>query len=270
MRQISELRDLVRGITDAQKEWTEKEVAEKFISDVTPDELRLLGLVVAESWAWKVRREQQLVVEREARQEAEIKESRQRSEQVKTQSDQRVLSKEEKFRAFFDKPSKEVFYELGFGQRIQRNKFVNWCVRNALDFAEWKNRAYDTFVGNSSNDDDNHSHHVFESYWHSEGPDDYYRMLSLRKVRQLVDDVARETRLEVTQELLGTEFALGDGRRVTWGTATRADHEQRVSMLNNNAAANAEAAARHMQAIDLLERAGVTCLRDAPAELQQV
>lgn len=70
--------------------------------------------------------------------------------------------------------------------------------------------------------------------------------------------------MEFTAELLASEFALGDGRRVTWGEATVGDHEQRIELLTKNAAANAEAAARHVNAVSVLTSLGLERLSDVP------
>jgi hypothetical protein len=64
----------------------------------------------------------------------------------------------------------------------------------------------------------------------------------------------------VTEELLGTEFALRDGRKVTWGEATRGEHMQRIALLQKNAAGNVDAAARHYQAVAMLDEAGAGSL----------
>jgi putative heme degradation protein len=71
-------------------------------------------------------------------------------------------------------------------------------------------------------------------------------------------------RLQVTQELLATTFALGDGVVVTWGEATVAQHEQRISLLTKNAAGNLEAAARHRSAVQEIQKFGVLCLNALP------
>jgi hypothetical protein len=79
-------------------------------------------------------------------------------------------------------------------------------------------------------------------------------------LEQAIERVKEKTRYQVTRELLGTEFALGDGRSVTWGTATKQDHQTRIDLLTKNAAGNVEAAARHSQAIDLLNEHHIPCL----------
>jgi hypothetical protein len=82
----------------------------------------------------------------------------------------------------------------------------------------------------------------------------------------VVDTHAKRVRLETTAELLGTIFALGDGRRVTWGSATVADHQQRLDMLLQNATGIAETAALHRKAITMLTAAGAACLSQLNAE----
>lgn len=82
-------------------------------------------------------------------------------------------------------------------------------------------------------------------------------------LRSAVSEYAAAIRLEVTSELLATLFAVGDGsERVTWGDATVDQHERRVEMLLGNAAGNAETAARHTAAINLINSYGVICLKE--------
>ena len=68
--------------------------------------------------------------------------------------------------------------------------------------------------------------------------------------------------LEVTQELLGTIFMLGDGRHRTWGNAKIAEHQLRVNMLVRNSIGAVTTAARHMVAINMIKQAGVSCLEE--------
>lgn len=81
-------------------------------------------------------------------------------------------------------------------------------------------------------------------------------------IRDLTAALAEEIRLELTEELLSTEFAIGDGSRVTWGAATTADHERRIEMLEGNIAANADTAAKHRAAIEMLKTSHASTLRD--------
>lgn len=72
-----------------------------------------------------------------------------------------------------------------------------------------------------------------------------------------------ELRVEWTRELLDQKFALGDGTDVTWGHATREQHEIRLAMHKRNAIAGLEGAARHQQAIETLESTGCLTLGEA-------
>lgn len=74
--------------------------------------------------------------------------------------------------------------------------------------------------------------------------------------------VRDETRLEVTAELLASRFALGDGRMVTWGEATAAEHEERIELLRSNVIGNLETIVVHQAALALMERQGVPRLGD--------
>lgn len=69
-------------------------------------------------------------------------------------------------------------------------------------------------------------------------------------------------RIEWTRELLDSSFAMGDGTFVTWGDATRENHEARIEMHRANAQAGLEGWARHAAAIDAITAAGASCLND--------
>lgn len=79
---------------------------------------------------------------------------------------------------------------------------------------------------------------------------------------QAMDDVRQAARLELTREFLETEFALGDGVRVTWGSASVEHHQQRIAMLTHHAAGTLETAERHHAAVAMLSESGARCLND--------
>jgi hypothetical protein len=92
--------------------------------------------------------------------------------------------------------------------------------------------------------------------------------LASRKVKAIahaLNEFRDACRYEWTQELLASEFALGDGRRVTWRDATEADHEQRIALQTRNAGAALEDAAMHTAAIETIRAAGVETLGEAVA-----
>jgi hypothetical protein len=63
--------------------------------------------------------------------------------------------------------------------------------------------------------------------------------------------------------LLNETFRLGDGSDpVTWGLATKDQHNQRIAMLNKQAAGIFKTADRHRLAVCLMEQAGVDCLAE--------
>lgn len=78
-----------------------------------------------------------------------------------------------------------------------------------------------------------------------------------------MDRYATKLRMQWTDELLRSEFALGDGSKVTWGEATKGQHELRMQMHLKNAAAGVEAAARHREAIAVLDSSRATTLNEA-------
>lgn len=76
----------------------------------------------------------------------------------------------------------------------------------------------------------------------------------------LINKVKLDAMIEWNEKLLGTEFALADGSRVTWRNATAEQHRARIEMLHVNAGANIEAAARHEAALAVLAESGAACL----------
>lgn len=76
-----------------------------------------------------------------------------------------------------------------------------------------------------------------------------------------IETYTNEVKMQWTQDLLDTGFALPDGTTVTWGDATVDQHKQRAQMFTANAAANIKGAARHTQAVRDLEASGVETLR---------
>lgn len=62
--------------------------------------------------------------------------------------------------------------------------------------------------------------------------------------------------------LMTQSFALGDGRRVSWGEATIADHEARVAFLSRKRSGLDDTIQRHRGVIDQLKQAGASCLNE--------
>lgn len=126
------------------------------------------------------------------------------------------------------------------------------------EFAAWYARMQ-SLIGESGDEDDLE---MFAEDWWPGGVRARQRHVAAQALHRLIADMAEKVRLETTQELLATVFALGDGERVTWGEATREQHQQRIAMLVGNAAGNVETAARHQAAIRMIDDSGVKRLAD--------
>lgn len=83
------------------------------------------------------------------------------------------------------------------------------------------------------------------------------------EIRNALDAYALSRVIEWTAELLDSTFAMPDGKRVTWGEATLAQHSTRANMFATNVLVNAEGAARHRLAIVALTTSGKASLRAA-------
>lgn len=129
-------------------------------------------------------------------------------------------------------------------------------------FDEWYDKNWQRIYETGTQEDVER----FEADWHPGGMHAYYderRTAAIRAhISVVVAETAERVRLETTQELLSSVFALGDGERVTWGDANVKQHEQRIELLVGNAAGNVESAARHQAAIRMILDAGVNCLSE--------
>ena len=69
-----------------------------------------------------------------------------------------------------------------------------------------------------------------------------------------------QTTLSARQALLDQSFALGDGRYVTWGEATEADHLARINILAAHIEGVQKTIDQHETAISFIHQRGVSCL----------
>jgi hypothetical protein len=99
------------------------------------------------------------------------------------------------------------------------------------------------------------------------GPEGWSTWRLQKIIDEFADKIRVETRLELTRELLSAEFALGDGRTVTWGDATAHDHAQRIDLLLKNAHGSVETANRHRVAIAMLAEHETATLREIATTL---
>lgn len=90
---------------------------------------------------------------------------------------------------------------------------------------------------------------------------EYYSGLVAR-LMPIINEHTERLRLQWTEELLASPFALPDGTVVVWGEATEAQHRQRLDMFMANAAANVEGASRHQQALEALSASGARTLNE--------
>ena len=261
---VTVLHTRVRDLARAHPDHTEEEIASSLIDEVSGSARRDLTIVAMQDWCWRVRREDQLAIERAAQHEREQAAAHRRADQV----DRNVVSTEPnaRFLAILDDPS--VLYggrtdstdtrRCDYLDCHARKRFRRWC--GAERFGDWHRRARQ--VVNALNDDDRTE--MFLEDWHPDGVSGRRYEVMAEKTAVLIDEYSARIRVEFTAELLASEFALGDGRRITWGEASIGDHEQRIALLTRNATANAEAAARHCNAVSTLKMANVDRLADVP------
>lgn len=157
--------------------------------------------------------------------------------------------------------------DIPYMKSMDRRAHRKALVRSG-EFDEWyeSNHALIAATGDAE------ALEFFEADWHEGGWNAYFAEKRADAVREhihaLLKAEADAVRLETTEELLSTMFALGDGERVTWGEASIEQHEQRIALLVGNAAGNVETAARHEVAARMIREAGVTCLAEVDNPLR--
>jgi len=82
-------------------------------------------------------------------------------------------------------------------------------------------------------------------------------------VDALLEEYAKAVIVDWTAELLASDFALGDGFRVTWGDATVQQHATRIMLLRQNVRGNLDTIQRHEAAIATINERGATSLAEA-------
>lgn len=178
--------------------------------------------------------------------------------------------REREFKLVFSNPEclydEELAEASGFQKthwnKLRREQFKDWCTDNGMDFEDWKKRAQ-TIADGASN---KYQSDICAANWHPDGPRAYYDSKRTTMMRDMIDFTVANTDLTVTKTLLESQFALGDGRKVTWVKATKGEHQKRIALLEGNILANTEAAARHRKAIQLLEKHDAACLGELPVE----
>lgn len=71
--------------------------------------------------------------------------------------------------------------------------------------------------------------------------------------------------MEFTEAFLNSKFAIGNGRRVCWGDATRDDHVARIKFMQSRIEGIAEDIALHERVLSVLSDLNVETLRQARA-----
>jgi len=89
------------------------------------------------------------------------------------------------------------------------------------------------------------------------------------QIRAAVSRYREAIVMQWTQELLDSRFALGDGRRPTWGEATTEEHECRIQLLLRSTHGGLMAIARHEAALSVMRKAGVRCLNEVKPDGEQ-
>jgi hypothetical protein len=265
-------------LADAVRRWPESSdvaIAAKLVADADVEQVRRWAVLHLVDELWKIERTKQLVVERDASEPTPAPVS-DYGPGVRSQWRNRygtsIASKgagASKFANLFERVRDDVTVAFNiegstYGEVVsddvvwltskQRSAFRRWM---GSDLSRWLDESSARFINESGR-------MIFLGEMME--PEEYrslLRALRNQQTNKLIADVRETTRLEVTADLLASLFAVGDGRRVTWAEATKDDHRQRIEMLSANITANAEAAARHQIAIQIITDAGVETLGDA-------
>lgn len=246
---LSELKARVRQAVGESFDVLDDVPADEVFASLTERERDALAYGALRAWAWEIKREHQLRVERAAQGERMRAESQRRAEQLAAQ----LRASKASYAEIEKDPDR---YPSTLSRRKEREMFRGWLGDR---FEDWHDRA-SALVDTPGTRLNRYGADLFAEDWYPGGPRAHQHMMMSVAVAELVREMAEEIRLEVTEELLASTFALGDGVRVTWRTATVDQHHQRIVLLQQNATANAQAAARHLAAIRMCQEAGASCL----------
>jgi hypothetical protein len=86
------------------------------------------------------------------------------------------------------------------------------------------------------------------------------------RAEAMIHDYVARMSLDLKPELLMSRFALGDGSETSWGEATAEQHRYRQEMYTANVVADAEGAARHVLAIQMLEAENAVTLNEVASK----
>lgn len=299
---MDEVKLYVHEMEQESPETDERVIADKIVMDLKPAQVRELAAEELAQMIWDARRARVARIEKEA--EAHREREWEKRQQAREAADQAIIARyydsdgyknlqretserelleaerkaamlqerEDRFKRWAADPSTyDVdIREQPISGRLKANRpahhaqregwaahntFSDWFLEHFselgwLDFPTWVKAAADAT---------GRPRHVLLTDFHLH----YQAFASV--LDSEIEERASQMALELTTELLRSEFALGDGVRVKWGDATSAQHEQRYAMLLKNAAANAEGAARHRAAVNMLEKSGASCLAEVAA-----
>jgi len=244
-----------------------RSLAAESVTRLGADQLHELAVREVIGWIEHLRRAEALNAERDAT--TRRSERGARTTERHANIEERKAERRSHFEEWFDDPS----ILDGGRTRSDSGKPTIWMNKvDRTPFMKWLGDRYDDWYQRGCESVDSaeragaYSSHeertLFKADYYDEGAAAWYALERARYTTDLVNRVSEEVRLETTEKLLSTVFALGDGARTTWGRATVLEHEQRISLLSKNATGVIETAARHRAAIAMILAAGATCLAE--------
>lgn len=236
MKSLKQIAKMVKDLASRKPVKSDMAIAKAVLETLSDDDVHELATMQLKEMAWNWKRHGQLIIEH----------------QSVSESGDWMATALKNPSVVYGKTSSTGTRIPPFSNRDNRERFTKFAGNR---LGEWLAKAKS--IASKSGMDD-----VFKSEWETEnvGPTLSTNNHLLETIRSIVSEMKSQIKLELTSELLSTEFAIGNGQRVTWGTATRDQHQLRIEMLLKNASANADAAARHAKAIELLESSGAQCL----------
>jgi len=153
----------------------------------------------------------------------------------------------------------------GFREFLGRERYEAWYAKacqlqRRIPLADFTKNAEDTNPYLRANIKFDFFVHPEQTGWSGRGA--WMDWENKRDTDRFVEEIEQRVRIEVTEELLSTAFATGDGNRVTWGAATLDQHKDRLRMLKKHIQGTAETAAMHSAAIRMIQEAGVSTLAE--------
>jgi hypothetical protein len=254
-----EVRDLAREAVEAHPHSDQSKIARQIFRTLDDAEIQRAALAWVSFNVWRAQRDRQLHVERESERRAERvrldkinQQSKERYQKTKRQTEL-TEAMADQFKTWSTEPSsfpRQYLFSKPENLGEEVVAFEDWMRSSGISRAQVVESASDI--------------HGLSPEEKISALDYWGEALAAMEVgiQLRIEEAAKQVRLELGGDLLKSDFALGDGTRVSWGKATREQHQMRAQMMSTKSVSIAEDAARHLAAVRIMDESKADSLEE--------